>query len=75
MKKTVKKLQGVKQYKEDYLDFLKHFVWDFGADDLLPLGANQLAFSPCRFSRKDSDALFSGRSRPESLTLIDMRIS
>ena len=41
MKKTVHKLQHVKKYKEDYLAFLKHFVWDFGADDLLPLGANQ----------------------------------
>ena len=41
MKKTVKKLQRVKQYKEDYLAFLKHFTWDFGENDLLPLGARQ----------------------------------
>jgi hypothetical protein len=41
MKKAVKKLQQVKHYKKHYLDFLKHFKWDFGADDLLPLGATQ----------------------------------
>jgi hypothetical protein len=43
MKGTVKKLQHVKNYKEEYLDFLKHFKWDFGVDDLLPLGARQWA--------------------------------
>jgi hypothetical protein len=41
MKHTVEKLQRVKHYKEDYLDFLKHFKWDFGAEDLLPFGAKQ----------------------------------
>jgi len=41
MKATVKKLKHVKHYKEDYLDFLKDFTWDFRADDLLPLGATQ----------------------------------
>jgi len=40
-KATIEKLQGVKHYKKKYLDFLKDFTWDFGAEDLLPLGVNQ----------------------------------
>ncbi|KAI0302216.1 phosphoglycerate mutase-like protein [Russula brevipes] len=40
-KSTIEKLQGVKHYKKKYLDFLKDFTWDFGAEDLLPLGVNQ----------------------------------
>lgn len=40
-KSAVKKLKQVKKYKEDYLDFLKHFKYDLGVDDLLPFGAKQ----------------------------------
>jgi len=41
MKKAVDKLQHAKHFKERYLDFLKYFKWDFGANDLLPFGADQ----------------------------------
>ncbi|KAI0273416.1 phosphoglycerate mutase-like protein [Gloeopeniophorella convolvens] len=41
MKAAVDKLQGVKEYKEDYLSFLKEFTWHFGTEDLLPFGAKQ----------------------------------
>jgi len=43
MKAAVKKLQGAKHFKEDYLKFLKHYTWDLGEDDLIPLGAKQCA--------------------------------
>ncbi|KAH9966843.1 histidine phosphatase superfamily [Russula dissimulans] len=41
MEATVKKLKQVEHYKEDYLDFLKDFTWNFKANDLLPLGVIQ----------------------------------
>ena len=43
MKAAVKKLQGAKHFKEDYLKFLKHYKWDLGEEDLIPLGAKQYA--------------------------------
>jgi hypothetical protein len=43
MKAAVKKLQRAKHYKEDYLKFLKHYKWDLGENDLIPLGARQCA--------------------------------
>lgn len=30
-----------KKYKEDYLEFLKNYHLDLGADSLIPLGAKQ----------------------------------
>jgi hypothetical protein len=41
MKAALKKLQSAKHYKEDYLKFLKHYTWDLGENDLIPLGAKQ----------------------------------
>ena len=43
MKAAVKKLQGAKHFKEDYLEFLKHYKWDLGEDDLISLGGKQCA--------------------------------
>ncbi|KAI0306401.1 acid phosphatase [Multifurca ochricompacta] len=40
-KVAVDKLQNIKDYKEDYLTFLRNFTWNFGADDMLPFGAKQ----------------------------------
>ncbi|KAH9050588.1 phytase [Lactarius hengduanensis] len=40
-KSAVDKLKRVKDYKDDSFVFLKNFTWDFGENDLLPLGAKQ----------------------------------
>jgi hypothetical protein len=67
-KATIEKLQGVKHYKKKYLDFLKDFTWDFGTEDLLPLGVNQCA-SIISVLWNHSDAFFQGHSKLEPLPL------